>query len=387
MASKNIAKRPNGKWRARYRDEAGKEHSRHFDRKKDGERWIDEQTAAIVTGQYVDPNAGIITFARFFADWSTRQVWAANTEPAMRLAAGCVTFGDVPLKSIRRSHVEGWIKQMQTKDRGEGKPRGLAPGTIKTRLQNVRTVFRAAVRDKLIISDPTEGVTIPRQRRAEAAMEIPTPAQVGALLEHAANPWIQILIALAAFAGLRLGEAAAVQLRDINFLGRVLQVTRQVQRGPGGTVLITPPKYGSERPIALAESLLNLLSIHVKGMPESPMRWLFLGEGQDPPHQNTVGYWWRKTREAAGLEQFDLHDLRHFYASGLIAAGCDVVTVQKSLGHAKPTTTLNTYAHLWPTAEDRTRKAADALIAETIATITAVSRADSLRTTGPLKAV
>ena len=53
-----------------------------------------------------------------------------------------------------------------------------------------------------------------------------------------------------------------------------------------------------------------------------------------------------------------LHDLRHFYASGLIAAGCDVVTVQRGLGHAPATTTLRTYAHLWPTAEDRTRAAA-----------------------------
>ena len=57
-----------------------------------------------------------------------------------------------------------------------------------------------------------------------------------------------------------------------------------------------------------------------------------------------------------------LHDLRHFYASGLIAAGCDVVTVQRSLGHSKATTTLNTDAHLWPTAEDRTRKAAESIM-------------------------
>lgn len=53
----------------------------------------------------------------------------------------------------------------------------------------------------------------------------------------------------------------------------------------------------------------------------------------------------------------------HFYASGLIAAGCDVVTVQRALGHAKATTTLNTYGHLWPTAEDRTRAAAADLMA------------------------
>lgn len=377
MAS--IRKRPNGKYRARYRDEAGKEHARHFTRRIDAQQWLDEQTAAIVTGQYVDPKAGVITFARFFADWADRQIWVPGTDRAMRLAAGSVSFADVPMKAIRRSHIESWVKKMQTADRGEGKPRGLAPGTIKTRLQNVRTVMRAAVRDRIIVSDPTEDVTLPRQRRADAAMVLPAPAQVRALLDHAAVPWMRVLISLAAFAGLRLGEAAAVQRQDVNFLGRILQVTRQVQRGPGGTVLITPPKYGSERPVFLADGLLDLLSVHVKQLPESAEGWLFLGEGVDPPHQNTVGYWWRKTCKAAGIEGITLHDMRHFYASGLIAQGCDVVTVQRALGHAKPTTTLTTYAHLWPTAEDRTRKAADSLMRETFA--------DQLRTTGPREAV
>ena len=62
-----------------------------------------------------------------------------------------------------------------------------------------------------------------------------------------------------------------------------------------------------------------------------------------------------------------LHDLRHFYASGLIASGCDVVAVQRALGHAKPTTTLTTYAHLWPTAESRVRDASTRLAAEVLA--------------------
>jgi Phage integrase family len=79
-----------------------------------------------------------------------------------------------------------------------------------------------------------------------------------------------------------------------------------------------------------------------------------------PPFVRTAG-WWRKTLRVAGLSDINLHDLR-FYASGLIAAGCDVVTAQRSLGHAKATTTLSTYAHLWPTAEDRTRKAAQSII-------------------------
>ncbi|HYV78914.1 MAG TPA: tyrosine-type recombinase/integrase [Streptosporangiaceae bacterium] len=85
---------------------------------------------------------------------------------------------------------------------------------------------------------------------------------------------------------------------------------------------------------------------------------------------------WRKARTAAGCGTVKLHDLRHFYASGLIAAGCDVVTVQRALGHASATVTLTTYAHLWPTAEDCTRAAAASMLAETL------SAADSVRTAG-----
>lgn len=81
---------------------------------------------------------------------------------------------------------------------------------------------------------------------------------------------------------------------------------------------------------------------------------------------------WRRVREASGLTDYTLHDLRHFYASGLIADGCDVVTVQCALGHSDPTITLRVYSHLWPKAEDRTRAAAANLMH-------AVS-ADSLRT-------
>lgn len=72
MAS--IAKRPNGRWRARYRDHAGREHTRHFRRRVDGQRWLDETTAAVVSGTYVDPRAGRVTFESYYRQWSRRQV-------------------------------------------------------------------------------------------------------------------------------------------------------------------------------------------------------------------------------------------------------------------------------------------------------------------------
>lgn len=92
-----------------------------------------------------------------------------------------------------------------------------------------------------------------------------------------------------------------------------------------------------------------------------PTHWLFTVD-DEPMYDNAITWRWRATRNAAKLPDVRLHDLRHCSASGLIAAGCDVVTVQRALGHSNATTTLKTYSHLWPTADDRTRQAAAGLM-------------------------
>lgn len=365
MAS--IQKRPNGKWRARYRDEQGKEHASHFDRKIDAQDWLDGVTVAVRSGTYVDPAKTKVSLGSFFADWSTRQVWAAGTQVAMELAVRRCSFVDVELGKLRRSHFETWIKTMSIE--------GLAPSTIKTRVNNVRSVVKAAVRDKLLGSDPSDGLTLPRTRRAEHAMEIPSPETVGRILE-AAEDWFRPYIALCAFTGLRLAEASGVQLGDINFLRRELHLARQIQRPIEGRVSITPPKYGSERIVFMPDRLLKMIAWHAEHIGvRGDERWLFVGDEGLPPHPNTIAYWWRKTLKVADVAPVHLHSLRHFYASGLIAAGCDVVTVQRALGHAKATTTLDTYSHLWPTAADRTRSAAGDLMDSVF-----TAPADSLRT-------
>src|SRR5438552_197079 len=65
----SIKKREDGRYRARYRDESGKEHARHFRRQADAQRWLDEVTASIVTGQYVDPKAGKETVKQYAERW------------------------------------------------------------------------------------------------------------------------------------------------------------------------------------------------------------------------------------------------------------------------------------------------------------------------------
>jgi integrase len=361
----NIKKLPSGKYQARYRDEARREHAKNFSRKRDAQRWLDEVTTSVMTGMYADPVAGKITFADFYRAWSTRQTWESTTRRGMDNTAARVTFGDVPLRSIRRSHVEAWVKAMSTE---------LAATTVHTRMNNVRSVFRAAVRDRIIPSDPSAGVRLPRRRRTAHALEIPTLEDVGTIVE-AAGPAFRPFVALCAFAGLRRGEAIAVQVGDIDFLRRTLHVTRQSQQGSGGQE-IRAPKHGSERTVHLADDLVTLLSTVESHGPE---QWLFAGSNGVPPVGNTILHHWRRTLKAAGLGMLRIHDLRHFYASGLIAQGCDVVTVQRALGHASATVTLGTYGHLWPTSEDRTRKAASALWSGAFA--------DSVRTVPGVNAV
>jgi integrase len=233
----------------------------------------------------------------------------------------------------------------------------------------VRKVFKAAVADRVISQDPCIDVALPSRPRRAAAMRVPTTSEVGRLL-GAADEDFATFIALCAFAGLRLGEAAALQLGDVDFPRRVLAVRRQVQRLGGGEVELRAPKYGSIRDVPLSDGLVAIVSTHVarRGLHAGSDRdsFIFANDGGTPPHQNTVGHRWRQTLKAAGVDNIKLHDLRHFYASGLIHDGCDVVTVQNALGHARPTTTLNTYAHLWPTAEDRTRNSSAKLLQQAL---------------------
>ncbi|MGK0715125.1 site-specific integrase [Leucobacter sp. W1153] len=351
MAS--IQKRPNGKWRARYRDPDGKEHARHFDRKIDAQKWVKEVDASVLTGHYVDPKAGEITLNNYFTKWEARQIWAPATKSTARNAIKRCSFKDLPVKLIRKSHVETFVKEMHVE--------GLAVSTIKLNMRFVQMVLKAAVDDRLIPSNPTVGVKPPKAERS-VEIVVPDVEEVGKLINAAERP-LRLLVALCAFAGLRRGEAVAVQLGDFDFEAKTLKVQRQVRQADGGSEF-EPPKHGSSRVVYVPQQLLELVNDHVENWGvRGPAKWLF-STSPDGPGRGYLEPHWRALKKKAGLDDLRLHDLRHFYASGLIAARCDVVTVQRALGHSSATITLNTYSHLWKTAEDLTRGAAAGLMGE-----------------------
>jgi integrase len=350
MAS--IQKRRDGRWRARYRDANGKEHAKHFDRKVDAQRWIDEVTASIVTGQYVDPRAGKVTFAAYAAAWQAAQVHRRNTSLAVdsALRVHCVpAFGLRPIGSIRPSEIQAFVKALSGT---------LAPSSVRTTFQHLRSVFTAAEADRLIARNPCKGVTLPR---VEKHRILPLETELVWALHDAMPPDLQAMVTLMATTGLRPGEAAGLTVAQMNFLQRSVLVDRQL-------IQTRPPTFGpvktaaSVRVVPLAEVTLSEMAAHIAAYPVGGEGTVFSRRDGSPLNRDMVSKAFRKAVTQTGAPAATrLHDLRHYYASLLIRHGESVKVVQARLGHASATETLDTYSHLWPDSEDLTRRAVDAV--------------------------
>lgn len=360
MAS--LKQRPNGIWRARYRDQNGKEHTKHEKTKRAAQRWLDEQTAAIITGQWADPGAGRATWDEWVSRWSEMQVWADGTATSARTAVESVPWRSKAIRDVKHGDVQTWV----TKE----SERGLAASTIRTRLNYVQMAFRAAVDNQVISRNPASRVKTPRIRKREATMKILTADQVNGALEVAGD--FRPFVAVCVFAGLRLGEAAGLQSGDVHRDVSAISVHRQVQGTSIPTTKITPPKAGSEREVFVPLELIDMLP----GVGHlTPDAFLFRTPLGHLYNRNSAGEEWRRIRRKLGLsEDVTIHTLRHTFASNLIASGCDVVTVQRALGHSQPSITLNVYSHLWPSAEDKTRSATATFMGQVLGS------ADSSRT-------
>jgi integrase len=225
----------------------------------------------------------------------------------------------------------------------------------------VTAVFRAAVRDRVIPVSPCDGdVRLPR-RRGAAALELLTTDQVLALGDLIA-PRYRALVIAGAGTGLRPGELFGLTLDRVDFLRRSVRVDRQMVRVRGGGVELGELKTErSMRSVPLPTVVADALAAHLAQHPAAAGRLVFTNERGAAIRQHPFAMVWATARDKAGLPAWATpHDLRHYYASLLIARGASVKVVQARLGHASAKTTLDTYGHLWPDDEDATRATVDA---------------------------
>lgn len=343
----NIAKRPNGQWRARYRDHAGNEHSRHFPRKVDAQDWLDEVTASVVTGSYIDPKSAKVTVADYAATWQAGHVGREGTarivDNALRLHI-LPRLGARRLQSVLRSDVQMLVKGMSESH---------AAGTVRNVYDVLAKVFGAAVDDRMIASSPCRRIVLPRVNDSEV-----TPPTVGEVeqVARAMPERYRAAVILLAGSGLRIGELLGLEVADVDFLRKTVRVRQQ--RMQNGLIAETKtPK--SVRTIPVGQVVLDELAAHLAQFPATD--GLFTaGQGQ-PLRYNRWKAIWNAALKTTGLDM-DTHSLRHFYASDLISGGASVKQVQMVLGHASPVVTLRVYSHLWPGDDDRIRSISDATL-------------------------
>lgn len=360
MAS--IQKRPDGVWRARYRDAARKEHTRHFRRKVDAQAWLDGETAKLLSGTWVDPKRARTTVGEWCDEWLAG--YGTRRPSTVRQAKVHVrvikeSFGARALASVKPSEVKSWTVKLAD---------SYAPSTVYATYRRFAQIMGDAVHDGLIPRSPCSRRTSPGQ--AKPRPYVATTAQVWAI--HDAFPeWLRPAVLLGAFAGLRVAEAVALRVSDVDFMRGIVAPVIQYPAEPlKSDTSKTPVPIPHDLALELAASVQKwggeTLVTDVFGKPVGP--WTVERAMRDVRATITAD-------PASGVEVlpegFRFHDLRHYFASLLIAAGLDVKVVQTRLRHASAMTTLNTYGHMFPDKDESARAAIAVAFA---------SRADCVRT-------
>lgn len=348
----NVAKRPDGQWRARYRDAAGKEHARHFARKVDAKRWLDEVTTAVVSGRYVDPRAGLLTVEVFASRWRATLV---HRDGYLRVIDNALknyilpTFGARALSSLRRSDVQGFVSAMAL---------ARSANSVHNVYRVLSQLMDAAVDDLLVPTSPCARVKLPSRPTAE--VRPPTPAEVAAIAASI-DPRQRALVVLLAGTGLRISEALGLRVSDVDFLRGTLRVERQRDSRREG--FIPPKTRSSTRTVPLGRVVVDEMAAHLAAYGPADDGSVFTDALERP----LIYTAWKPLWKATGTA-YKTHDLRHYAASALIAGGASVKQVQMILGHASAAVTLGVYAHLWPGDDDRARTILDAALADCVRT-------------------
>ncbi|MFE2685554.1 tyrosine-type recombinase/integrase [Streptomyces mirabilis] len=361
------------RYRARYIGPDGTERSKSFPdkQKRKAEQWLANIEADMSRGDYVDPDAGKVTFEQYATEWMTTQITDPLTresvESRLRLHA-IPHLGARSMSSFTPSHLRLWLRILED--------RGLSAGYRRGIFAHVSTVFTAAVEDGIIRVNPCSARSV-RAPRLEPRKVKPWPIRRVMGVREALPERYQALISVAAGLGLRQGEVFGLAVEDVDFLGGVVHVVRQVKLLQRHRAVFAPPKGGKERDVPLPESVAFALAGHLKNFPatEITLPWktldgppataalLFTGSmGLALDRNRFNDRVWRPALRAVDVEtgrDNGMHALRHFYASVLLDAGESIKALSEYLGHHDPGFTLRTYTHLMPSSGTRTRAAVD----------------------------
>ncbi len=346
----HVQKRGDKRWRARYIAPDGQERSKTFPRRIEAERFLATVEADKLRGQYVDVHDRT-TVADYARHWAAtrphRAATARRVDSLIRTHIEGTRLGGRRLVAVRPSEVQAWVA-----DRAQV----LSPTTLRNLVGLLRSVYAAAVLDRLVGTSPVVRLQLPKATRERV---VPLSVEQVRSLAAAMPERNRAMVIAQAGLGLRIGELLALRAEDVDFLRRTVRVEWQVASGTLERAVPKTPR--SRRTIPLPDVVAQALAEHMRSFPPGADGSLFT---------TPRGVMWRPdyyaTRifaggvKVAGLPAGTTsHDLRHHYASVLIAAGESVIAVAERLGHENASLVLSTYGHLMPDSEERTRKAVD----------------------------
>jgi integrase len=335
---------------ARWRDDADRQRKKSFDRKIDASRYLTQIEGDLLRGQYVDPTDKT-TVIEYTRKWAAGR---AHRPTTARRVAGLIethiagtALGNRRLNAVVPSEVQAWASD---------RARVLAPTTLRNLVGLLRSVFAAAVLDRLIGRSPVVRLSLPAAHRERI-----TPLSVAQVrdLVSAMPKRNRAMVVVQAGLGLRIGELIALRVEDIDFVAKSARV--EYQFAPASKTRSAPKTRRSRRTIPLPELVANAIKAHMEEFPPGEDGTLFttrFGAGYSHVYYGSMIF--SAAVAKAGLPKGTTsHDLRHHYASVLLASGESVIAVAERLGHENANLVLSTYGHLMPDSEDRTRKAID----------------------------
>ncbi|WP_096905841.1 site-specific integrase [Dietzia sp. WMMA184] len=344
------------RYRVRYRTPDRRQtDKRGFTTKREAQAFLNTVEVSKLEGRYVSHSASRTTISQVASEWMTiseaskapsswrsyETAWRVHVMPTW----GSTAIGDVTLTGVNR-----WLATMERKDGRAGKP---APATIERAYTVLLSILDVAVADKLLHSNPARGAEVPaRQPKRRTYL---TARQVALLASHSGER-AELVLTLA-YTGLRWGEAIALRRRDVDLEARRIHVDRSVTQIGSRLVEGTPKTSTGVRQVPIPEFLVQRLEQHLLSIGEDDL--VFPGhDGDYLPSPDVRRGWFARAQRQAELPRVRIHDLRHTCASLAVSAGANVKALQRMLGHAKASMTLDVYSDLFDSDLD---SVADAL--------------------------
>jgi integrase len=324
------------RWRARYLDPDHRERNRSFATKVMAEKFLTEVEHSKIAGSYRDPDAGRVTLRKYAAGWvegypaDSSRGDQIRRQLKLHILPG---LGPVLLSQLdqRPSMVQQFLNGLPLGDAGASQV-----------AITLSTILNAAADDGLIARNPCKAGSVRMPRQPKRKIVPWTSVQIEALRAGLPARW-QAMADCGAGLGVRQGEIVAMGPDEIDFLRRKVHVRRQVKR-VNGRLWFAFPKGGKEREVPLAEWVSLRLAAHIDSYPpvEVTLPWNEPGNPKRhgkpvtalamftkrqggpvlPSTFNTTA--WIPARNAAGMTAGGMHQLRHFFASALLAGGVDI---------------------------------------------------------------